>query len=91
MNAILFLVPVPTAPILHPETVISETMTTFHGSLWGNKHGNPRFFFQVFARNSLINNIFEEEKSLIVEQFQRNYLNRKILKEVKMKQELIRS
>ena len=25
------------------------------------------FFFQVFAKNSLINNIFEEEKSLIVE------------------------
>ena len=38
--------------------VISESMTTFHGSLWGNKPGNPRFFF----KNSLINNIFEEEK-----------------------------
>ena len=25
--------------------VISESMTTFHGSLWGNKPGNPRFFF----------------------------------------------
>ena len=27
-----------------------------------NEHGDPRFFFQVFARNSLIKNIFEEEK-----------------------------
>ena len=42
--------------------VISESMTTFHGSLWGNKLGKPQFFFQVFAKNSLINNIFEEEK-----------------------------
>ena len=33
-----------------------------------NEHGEPRFFFfQVFAKNSLIKNIFEEEKSLIVE------------------------
>ena len=27
----------------------------------------PDFFFQVFAKNSLIKNIFEEKKSLIVE------------------------
>ena len=27
----------------------------------------PDFFSQVFAKNSLIKNIFEEEKSLIVE------------------------
>ena len=30
-----------------------------------NEHGDPRFFFfffQVFAKNSLMNNIFEEEK-----------------------------
>ena len=32
-----------------------------------NEHGDPRIFFQVFARNSLIKNIFEEEKSLLVE------------------------
>ena len=32
-----------------------------------NEHGDPRFFFRVFAKNSLIKNIFEEEKSLIVE------------------------
>ena len=27
-----------------------------------NEHGDPRFFFQVFAKNSLMKNIFEEEK-----------------------------
>ena len=27
-----------------------------------NEHGDPRFFYQVFAKNSLIKNIFEEEK-----------------------------
>ena len=27
-----------------------------------NEHGDPRFFFQGFAKNSLIKNIFEEEK-----------------------------
>ena len=32
-----------------------------------NERGDPRFFFQVFAKNSLIKNIFEEEKSLIGE------------------------
>jgi len=32
-----------------------------------NDHGNPRIFFQVFAKNNLIKNIFEEEKNLIVE------------------------
>jgi len=29
----------------------------------------PFFFFQAFANNSVINNIFEEDKSLIVEFF----------------------
>ena len=29
----------------------------------------PDFFFRVFAKNSLIKNIFEEGKSLIVEHF----------------------
>ena len=28
-----------------------------------NVNGDPRIFFQVFAKNSLIKNIFEEEKS----------------------------
>jgi len=27
-----------------------------------NEHGDPQFFFQVFAKNSLKKNIFEEEK-----------------------------
>ena len=27
-----------------------------------NEHGDPRIFFQVFAKNSVIKNIFEEEK-----------------------------
>ena len=26
------------------------------------EHGDPQFFFQVFAKNSLMKNIFEEEK-----------------------------
>ena len=32
-----------------------------------NEHGDPRNFFQGFAKDSLIKNIFEEEKSLTVE------------------------
>ena len=27
-----------------------------------NEHGDPQFFFKVFVKNSLIKNIFEEEK-----------------------------
>ena len=27
-----------------------------------NEHGDPRFFFQIFDKNSLMKNIFEEEK-----------------------------
>ena len=38
-----------------------KDMSTFHSSLWRNKHGDPRLFSQVFANNSLIKNIFEEE------------------------------
>ena len=30
-----------------------------------NEHGDPRFFFQVFAKNSLRKNIFEEEKMFV--------------------------
>ena len=62
----LYLTPVPAAQIIYPDCD-HKTMSTFHSSLWGNKHGDPRFFSQVFAKNSLIKNIFEEEKSLIVE------------------------
>ena len=32
-----------------------------------NEQGEPQFFFQVFAMDSLMKNIFEEEKKLIVE------------------------
>ena len=32
-----------------------------------NEHGDPRFFFLVFAKNSLMKNIVEKEKSYIVE------------------------
>ena len=34
----------------------------FNTPLTRNKDGDPRIFFQVFAKNSLIKNIFEEEK-----------------------------
>ena len=61
MGSILYLAPVPTAQIIHPDCDL-KTISTFHSSLWGNKHGDPRFFFQVFAKNRLIKNIFEEEK-----------------------------
>ena len=27
-----------------------------------NEHGDPRFFLQVFVKNSVMKNIFEEEK-----------------------------
>jgi len=29
-----------------------------------NEHSDPKFFFQVFTKNSLIKNIFEEEKKV---------------------------
>ena len=32
-----------------------------------NEHSDPIYFFQVFAKNSLMQNIFEEEKKKIVE------------------------
>ena len=34
-----------------------------------NEHGDHRIFFQVIAKNSVIKNIFEEEKGLIVEHY----------------------
>ena len=30
-----------------------------------NEHGNPPFFYQAFAKNSLMKNIFEEEKKFV--------------------------
>ena len=69
IGAILYLVPVSAAKILHPVPSQNHVHvhSTFHDIFWGNKHGDPDFFFQVFAKNSLIKNIFEEEKSLIAE------------------------
>ena len=61
MGFILYLAPVPAAQIIHPDCDL-KAMSTFHSSLWRNKHGDPRFFSQVFAKDSLIKNIFEEEK-----------------------------
>ena len=29
-----------------------------------NEHGDPLFFLQVFAKNSVVKNIFEEEKNV---------------------------
>ena len=60
MGFILYLAPVPATQIIHPDCDL-KTMSTFHSSLWGNKHGDPRFFSQVFAKNSLIKNMSEEE------------------------------
>ena len=34
-----------------------------NASFLSNEHGDPQFFFLVFAKNSLIKNIFEEEKT----------------------------
>ena len=61
MGFIFYLAPVPTAQIIHPDCDV-KAMSTFDSSLWRNKHGDPRFFSQVFAKNSLIKNISEEEK-----------------------------
>ena len=61
MGVILYLAPVPATQIIHTDCNL-KTMSTFHNSFWGNKHSDPWFFSQVFAKNSLIKNIFEEEK-----------------------------
>jgi len=61
MGFILYLAPAPAAQIIHPDRDL-KAMSTFHSNLRRNKHGDPGFFSQVFAKNSLIKNIFEEEK-----------------------------
>ena len=61
MGFILYLAPVPAEQIIQPDCDL-KAVSTFHSSLWGNKHGDPRRFSQVFAKNSLIKDIFEEEK-----------------------------
>ena len=60
-DGILYLAPVPTAQITHPDCDL-KTMSAFHSSLWENKHSDPRFFSLVFAKNSRIKKIFQEEK-----------------------------
>ena len=44
MGAILYLAPVSAAQIIDPDGDL-KTMSIFHSSLWGNKHGDPQFFF----------------------------------------------
>ena len=61
MGFILY--PVPPAQIIHPDFDL-KAMSTFHSSFW-----RTDFFSQVFAKNGLIKNIFEKEKSLIVEHY----------------------
>ena len=56
MGTILCLVPVPTAQILHPDHDLSTRQSVRKQARW-----HP-IFFQVFAKNSLIKNIFEEKK-----------------------------
>ena len=51
---------------VHIQNVRDFSQTKFvseiHSSFLLNKQGDPPIFFQVFAKNSLIKNIFEEEK-----------------------------
>ena len=57
---------------MHVQNVRDSPQTKIDGEINSpfllNEHDDPRIFFQVFAKNSLIKNIFEEEKSSIVEQ-----------------------
>jgi len=56
---------------VHVQNVRDFSQTKLDGELNSpfllNELGDPQIFFQVFAKNSLIKNIFEEEKGLIVE------------------------
>ena len=61
MGFILYLAPLPAEQIIQPDCDL-KAVSTFHSNLRRNKHGDPRFFSQVFAKNSLTKNIFEEEK-----------------------------
>ena len=44
----------------------TELNNGINSSFLLNEHGDPRFF-QVFAKNSLMKNMFEEEKNLLLE------------------------
>ena len=56
---------------VHLQNVIDFPQTKLDGEINSpfllNEHADPRIFFQVFAKNSLIKNIFKEKKSVIVE------------------------
>ena len=51
---------------MHVQNITDLPQTKLDGEINSpfllNEHGDPRFFYQVFAKNSLIKNIFEEEK-----------------------------
>ena len=56
---------------MHVQNVRDFPQTKFdseiNSSFLLNEHSDPRFLSQVCVKNSVIRNIFEEEKSLIVE------------------------
>ena len=68
MGAILYLVPVRAVQILYPDCDL-KTMSTFHGILSGNKHGDPWFFFWYLhvLRTVQYKTFVKKKKSLIVE------------------------
>ena len=50
-----------------------------------NEHGNPRFFVQVVAKNSVMKNIFEEENHIMnfhYAKFQKKFDSRTISREL---------
>jgi len=51
---------------VHVQNAIDFPQTKLDGEINSpvplNEHGDPRIFFQLFAKNNLIKNIFEEEK-----------------------------
>ena len=51
---------------VHVQNIRDFSQTRLNSEMWSpfllNEHGDPRFSFQVFAKNSLTKNIFEEEK-----------------------------
>ena len=56
---------------MHVQNAIDFSQTKLDGEIDSpfllNEHGDPRIIFQVFAKNSLIKNIFEEKTCLLVE------------------------
>ena len=67
MGAILYLAPVPGAQIIYPDCDL-KTMSTFYSRFVRKQARWPPIFFPgIDKTNSLIKNIFEEKKSLILE------------------------